>query len=284
MKAKAKEKNRNLLLRVGTAVVLLPAVLWLVWKGDLPFALLISFAAAACAFELNQLPVQGPEHTEVISGAVIASTGAAFLIPLLHHAPLGFLSVEIVLVVLVAAACIDALFFEPDVRLAPRRVGLAVMGAVYGGVMLSALVKLRQLEHGAVWIFLALAVTWANDTGGYFAGRAFGKRKLYPRISPSKTVEGAIGGMAFSIFWGLLTFKLGLPGVPLWGGAVIGLGASILGPLGDLSESMMKRAYGAKDSGKLLPGHGGMLDRLDALLFTAPFVLLCARWLLTGLR
>jgi phosphatidate cytidylyltransferase len=278
VKQKQQEKNRNLGLRIGTAVVLLPAVLWLLWKGDLPFALLISVAAAACAFELNQLPVQGKDVA--ISGAAIASTGAAFLLPLLHHAPLGFLSVEIVLCVLVGVAFVDALFFEEEVTLAPRRVGLAVLGAVYGGLMLSALVRLRQLENGAIWIFLALAVTWANDTGGYFAGRAFGKHKLYPRISPSKTVEGAIGGLAFSIFWGVLVFKLGLPALPLWGGAVIGLGASVLGPLGDLSESAMKRAFGAKDSGKLLPGHGGMLDRLDALLFTAPFVLLCARWLL----
>jgi phosphatidate cytidylyltransferase len=259
-------------------VVLLPAVLWLLWKGDLPFALLISVAAAACAFELNQLPMQGQDVA--VSGAVIASTGAAFLLPLLHHAPLGFLSVEIVLCVLAGVAFVDALFFEEDVTLAPRRVGLAVLGAVYCGLMLSALVRLRQLENGAIWIFLALAVTWANDTGGYFAGRAFGKHKLYPRISPSKTVEGAIGGLAFSVLWGVGVFKLGLPTLPLWGGAVIGLGASILGPLGDLSESAMKRAFGAKDSGKLLPGHGGMLDRLDALLFTAPFVLLCARWLL----
>ena len=269
-------------MRIGTAVVLLPAVLWLLWKGDLPFALLICVAAAACAFELNQLPMQGPAAGRAISGAALASTGAAFLLPLLHHAPLPFLSVELVLTVLVAVACVDALFFEQEIALAPQRVGLAVLGAVYCGVMLSALVRLRQLDHGAVWIFLALAVTWANDTGGYFAGRAFGKHKLYPRISPSKTVEGAIGGAAFSIFWGVLVFKLGLPEVPLWGGAVIGAGASVLGPLGDLSESAMKRAFGAKDSGKLLPGHGGMLDRLDALIFTAPFVLLCARWLLRG--
>ena len=259
-------------------MVLLPAVLWLLWRGDLPFALLISVAAAACAFELNQLPLQGTDHP--ITGAALASTGAAFLLPLLHHAPLPFLSVEMVLVVVTAIACVDALFFEPEVTLAPRRVGLAVLGAVYSGVMLSALVMLRKLPSGAVWIFLALAVTWSNDTGAYFAGRAFGKHKLYPRISPSKTVEGAIGGMLWSIGFGLGVFKLGLPDLPLWGGAVIGLGASLLGPLGDLSESMMKRAYGAKDSGKLLPGHGGMLDRLDALIFTAPFVLLCGRWLL----
>jgi phosphatidate cytidylyltransferase len=184
-----------------------------------------------------------------------------------------------VLVVLVAGACVDALFFEEEIAVVPRRIGLAVMGAVYGGLMLSALVRLRQLDKGAVWIFLALAVTWANDTGGYFAGRAFGKHKLYPRISPKKTVEGAIGGLLFSVLWGVGVFKFGLPELPLWGGAVIGLGASVLGPLGDLSESALKRAYGAKDSGKILPGHGGMLDRLDALLFTAPFVLLCARLL-----
>jgi phosphatidate cytidylyltransferase len=272
------EKNRNLLVRIGTAVVLLPLVLFLIWHGGIWFALLISTAAAACALELNLLPVQGKD--EPISGAALASTGAAFLLPLLHHAPLSFLSVELVLVVVTAAACVDALFFEQDLQLAPRRVGLAVLGAVYAGLMLSALVRLRQLERGEVWIFLALAVTWSNDTGAYFTGRLFGRHKLYPRISPSKTVEGALGGMLWSIAFGLATFHFGLPALPLWGGALIGFGASILGPLGDLSESVLKRAYGAKDSGRLLPGHGGMLDRLDALLFTAPFVLLCGRLLL----
>ncbi|HEX4384045.1 MAG TPA: phosphatidate cytidylyltransferase, partial [Myxococcales bacterium] len=119
--------------------------------------------------------------------------------------------------------------------------------------------------------------TWANDTGAYFAGRAFGKHKLYPRISPSKTWEGAIGGTLSSIVGACVVQRFFLPALSLHGAIVIGAGAAILGPLGDLSESMLKRAYGAKDSGKLLPGHGGLLDRLDALLFNAPFVLLCAR-------
>ena len=136
---------------------------------------------------------------------------------------------------------------------------------------------LRRLEHGVGWIVLALAVTWLNDTGGYFAGRAFGRRKLFPRISPKKTWEGFAGGMLASIAGAVAAKLLFIPELPAWGAAVVGAGAGLLGPLGDLSESLLKRAFGAKDSGRLLPGHGGMLDRIDALFFNAPFVLLCAR-------
>ena len=231
-------------------------------------------AAAAAAQE------QTVAQSQTLSGAAIASAGAAFLIPLLHHGPLAFLSVELVLVGVVIAAFCDALFFEHELEKVPRRVGLAVLGAVYAGLLLSALVRLRQLEAGFWWVILALVVTWANDTGAYFAGRAFGSRKLFVRVSPSKTWEGAIGGAAASIAGALVVAFVWLQALPLWAAALIGLGASVLGPLGDLSESMLKRAYGAKDSGRTLPGHGGMLDRIDALLFNAPFVLLCARLLL----
>ena len=126
---------------------------------------------------------------------------------------------------------------------------------------------------------LTLTVTWLNDSFAYFAGRAFGRRKLYERISPSKTWEGALGGAAGSIAGALIVREIWLPELPSWGAAFIGAGAAVLGPLGDLSESMLKRAFGAKDSGRLLPGHGGLLDRIDALLFNAPFVLFCARLL-----
>ena len=219
-------------------------------------------------------------RSQTLSGAAIASAGAAFLIPLLHHAPLPFLSVELVLVAVTVAGFCDALFFEHDLAKVPRRIGLAVLGPVYAGLMLSALVRLRQLDDGFWWVILALVVTWANDTGAYFAGRAFGRRKLFERVSPSKTWEGAIGGAAASVAGALLVAFVWLHALPLWAASLIALGASVLGPLGDLSESMLKRAYGAKDSGRTLPGHGGMLDRIDALLFNAPLVLLCARVLL----
>ena len=270
-------KPSNTVVRAITAFVLLPLVIWLIWQGGLWFALLISVAASLAAVELNLLPGAAPGP---VPGAAIASAGAAFLLPLLHHGPLPLVSVELVLAAVVILAFCDALFFEHDLAKVPQRVGLALLGAVYAGLLLSALVRLRQVENGFWWVILALVVTWANDTGAYFAGRAFGSRKLFPRVSPSKTWEGAIGGTAASVAGALLVAFVWLPALPLSAAALIGLGASVLGPLGDLSESMLKRAYGAKDSGKTLPGHGGMLDRIDALLFNGPFVLLCARLLL----
>ena len=304
------EKNKNLIVRVATALVLLPLILWLIAQGGLWFTLLISVVAGAAALELNLLPGAGgaaspaaapepaaeltrkerkkvraasPEREErsALSGAAIASVGAAFVLPLLDEVSVPLLSVKSLLAALVILSFADALLFEEELSRAPSRVGLAVLGAAYPGLLISALVRLRQLDQGAWWVVLALVVTWFNDTGAYFAGRAFGKRKLYPRISPSKTWEGAIGGGLASIAGAVLTQHFFLPAVPVWGAAAIGLGASVLGPLGDLSESLLKRSFGAKDSGKLLPGHGGLLDRIDALLFNAPFVLLCARLLAT---
>jgi len=267
------DKNRNLIVRVVTALVLLPGVLWLIWRGGMPFAALIAVAAAACALELNQL------SGTAVTGAAVASLAGAFAIPLLREAQRDGLDVSAVLAAVVILAFTDALLFESELANAPRRVGVAVLGAAYPGVLLASLVPLRQLPRGEWWILLAVTVTWLNDTVAYFAGRALGRRKLYERISPSKTWEGAAGGAAGSIAGALVVRQAWLPEVPIWGAALIGAGAAILGPLGDLSESMLKRAFGAKDSGRLLPGHGGLLDRIDALLFNAPFVLLCARLL-----
>jgi phosphatidate cytidylyltransferase len=290
--------NRNLAVRVATSLVLLPLVVWLIWLGGIWFALLLSVAAAVCALELNLLPSNLPAASDgpkkarsavaeeieelelesaVLTGAGIVSVGGAFLIPLLGEIEFGVVSSEAVLTAVLIVAFADSLFFEEQVARSPQRVGLAVLGVIYPGLLLASLVRLRQLDRGEWWIILALTVTWLNDTGAYFAGRAFGRRKLFPRISPSKTWEGAIGGAAGSILGALVVQHFWLPALPVWGAAVIGAGAAVLGPLGDLSESMLKRAFGRKDSGRLLPGHGGLLDRLDALLFNAPFVLFCAR-------
>ncbi len=292
----------NLTVRLATSLVLLPGVLWLVWLGHLAFALLLSTAAAVCALELNLLPANlpSPEALEegqhrkrpsalqveieeielesaVMTGAAIVSVAGAFLLPLIDEIPLWFLSTRLILTAVLIFAFADTLLFEEELQNAPRRVGLAVLGAVYPGLLLSSLVRLRQFERGEWWVVLALTVTWLNDTCAYFAGRAFGKRKLAERVSPSKTWEGAIGGGLGSVAGALVVQHYWLPQLAPWGAALIGGGAAVLGPLGDLAESMLKRAYGAKDSGRLLPGHGGILDRLDALLFNAPFVLLVAR-------
>ncbi len=121
--------------------------------------------------------------------------------------------------------------------------------------------------RGLAWLLTALLITWLSDTGAYMTGRSFGKRPLAPHISPKKTVEGAIGGLiaaAITAIICVLAFGLGLnPGVA----ALLGIGLSLIGIAGDLTESLIKRQSGVKDSGNLIPGHGGMLDRIDALVF-----------------
>jgi phosphatidate cytidylyltransferase len=127
---------------------------------------------------------------------------------------------------------------------------------------------------------LAFVVAWGNDTAAYFAGHSFGRHKMFERISPKKTWEGFAGGVAGSVVGALAVRWLLAPqALGIGAAAVVGLGAAVLGPLGDLAESMVKRAAGVKDSGNTIPGHGGLLDRIDALLFVAPWIYACAAYL-----
>ena len=147
-----------------------------------------------------------------------------------------------------------------------------IAGVLYVGWLLSFLIALRGLDAGRYWVFLALFMTFASDTTAYFIGRAWGKRRLAPRISPGKTWEGAVAGVLGTIIIGLALVRLF--GLPLSDGETILLGllVSVFGQLGDLVESLFKRNMGTKESGKLLLGHGGILDRLDSIIFTGVVV------------
>jgi phosphatidate cytidylyltransferase len=132
------------------------------------------------------------------------------------------------------------------------------------------------------WIILALAVTWLQDTVAYFVGKAYGRTVMAPLLSPKKTWEGAAAGFLASLLTApLFTLLLGLP-ISLAGAALIGAAAGIIGPLGDLVESLIKRQIGIKDSGTLIPGHGGLLDRIDSMLFIGPLVYYLALALTQG--
>jgi phosphatidate cytidylyltransferase len=150
---------------------------------------------------------------------------------------------------------------------------LTLLGAVYVGALggtLAALRLLRPGEAGAWRVTLLLAIIMGSDTLAFFVGRALGRRKLAPQISPGKTVEGAAGGLLGGVAGALLVRWFGLPELPLGHALLLGVLVAALGVAGDLVESLLKRWAGVKDSGGLLPGHGGMLDRLDSLLFGAP--------------
>lgn len=155
---------------------------------------------------------------------------------------------------------------------AGRHLSYVFAGLVYVP-MLGCVWPLLKKELGPEWLFLALALAFLSDTMAYFAGRAFGKHKLYEAVSPKKTVEGALGGLVGGVaaMVGMGHYWLA-PQIPIAHAVVLGLAGSALGQLGDLVESMIKRTFKIKDSGNILPGHGGMLDRVDGLLFVAPLV------------
>lgn len=149
-----------------------------------------------------------------------------------------------------------------------------VAGILYVGWLLGHLVALRGLDDGRNWVFFILFVTWASDTFAFFVGRKFGRHKLAPSISPGKTWEGAAGGVGAAVIMSILFFAPTPFRLPLASWQIIPLAVlvSIFGQLGDLVESLLKRNMGVKDSGSLMPGHGGVLDRIDSLVFASVVV------------
>ncbi len=157
------------------------------------------------------------------------------------------------------------------------RLALVSLGFLYLGILAPMIGLIRDFWQGGIWVLLLFAVTWLNDTFAYFVGHWWGRRKLAPQVSPGKTLEGFFGGMVGSLVGSLFVWFFWQP-LPLAAALLLALLAGVIGPLGDLSESLLKRAFGVKDSGHLIPGHGGMLDRIDALLFNAPVVYGFALW------
>jgi phosphatidate cytidylyltransferase len=152
-----------------------------------------------------------------------------------------------------------------------ERWAMNLASSIYIGFLLSNLVTLRGIPDGIYWVITAFAITWMYDGLAYFTGRALGRHKLWPRISPKQTWEGLIGGTVAGILTAVVLGYV-LLGLSPWAGLVLGALVTAVAPFGDLSVSLFKRAANAKDTGHLIPGHGGALDRLDSLLFTFTIV------------
>jgi phosphatidate cytidylyltransferase len=228
----------------------------------------------------------------------------AGLIPLAVHATYqGIQFPSLAIAALIVVATLGLAIWRRGVEGKPLgAAATTIFGAVYVGGMLSfgyalryhpyafADVKLRwgTVSSGALLLMLPLLVTWASDIGAYAVGRTMGKHKLIPLVSPGKTVEGAIGGLIASVIvaWafgnGVLrpAAQLGFKWYPL-GLILFGVVVSVAAQVGDLAESLLKREAGVKDSSRILPGHGGILDRLDSLFFVLPVSYLLTGWLLT---
>lgn len=272
------EKNKNLLARVISALVLLPVVLWLFWRGGYWTAGLLAVTAAVCASEY--FTIVG----KTLGPAQWVGMAAAALFPILPPwLGVGFPAGAFWTVLAVFFFAWIFHLIKGPLPEAPTRAAHLITGVLYAGLGLAALAATRLLDHGFAWVVCALVITWGNDTSAYFAGRFLGRHKLYPAVSPNKTWEGFVGGLCGSVLGLFIMRWFFFPQLPVSACFLVGTLGGLLGPLGDLCESMLKRAYQVKDSGTLLPGHGGFLDRIDALLFNAPLVFLYAISLGRGL-
>jgi phosphatidate cytidylyltransferase len=266
----------NLTLRVATALVALPVLLAILFLGQ-PWwwlAFLLLAAGMTGAYELYGMTYPGDRVAQFVGALTIAAvTLGVYMAPEHPKCLLGTLVLVPTVAIVLALWRLDAI--EP----AALQLMTGVFGPLWIGGGVGAVALLRKLggAEGAGLSLLTLVLAWSGDTGGYFAGRAFGKHKLYEKVSPKKTVEGAIGGVASVIAFTLGARALLLPSISIRDAVVLAVVAGILGILGDLGESLIKRSTGVKDSGGIVPGHGGMLDRIDAVLITAPITL--AYWL-----
>ena len=254
--------------RLATAVVAIPLLLALIFYapgwgwGVVVVALsalaLLEYVGLAFPTQRGARVVASVLGLLVIVAAVSHSTAGPWLSAAISGALAGSLSY-----VVLGRRDIERGFVD---------VGLMMVGILYAGLLLPHFYWLRILPDGPSWVTFVIAVAMAGDSGGYFVGHAFGRHKLIPHVSPGKTVEGALGIVAFSLVAAAASKVILLPQRSWSEMLALGAVAAILGQIGDLGESVMKRSFGAKESGALFPGHGGVLDRIDSLLFPVVLV------------
>jgi phosphatidate cytidylyltransferase len=274
-------RTNALAIRIASVVVLLPLIIAGVWWP--PTTVLLAGVATSLAIgELFAMFRHGGYQPRLAEGLTIGwlICAATFFQPLT--------TIDLLLAVMFVAiiGTLIAEIARRDRQTSLLSWALTLAGAYYVGGLLSSYLLLRQLEQplqdgwlafaqippGAAWVFFTLATTWLQDTGAFFVGRAFGRTKMAPILSPKKSWEGFAGGMAAAIATALFCVPLlGLP-ITLVEAVILGMAAGIFGPLGDLAESLIKRQVGVKDSGFIIPGHGGILDRIDSILFTGPVI------------
>jgi phosphatidate cytidylyltransferase len=294
-----------LLKRIATAVVLIPIVLLLILRAPVPLVALVAAGVALVTVQeflkltesYGVSPLQWPTYIFVGLFFLLLAVSASGETPQVY-------ALKFVLVVAFVAALAPFIFLTIAMRRAQMSGAYPAAAAssfafVYIALPLAMLVQLREQWAGAFWLLYLLLVVWAGDILAYFVGKSLGRHLMAPRISPKKTWEGAAASLAASLIVGSLLFTyalqissfllrlgliqrrdglFGLEKPELWPIILLTIALNVAAQLGDLVESLIKRGAGVKDSGTILPGHGGMLDRIDALLFAAPVLWYYAAW------
>jgi len=251
-----------------TALVAAAPAIWIIgWSPALVFDAAISACALLALYELLILGRKKGFHLPVVLCLLVA----AFILAAFVLEPISVEMGVFVALLLIPASYV---FMQGSLDEALPSSAIAVMATLYVGMLGGSLIRMRGdfPGDGPKLIFFLLLVVWLGDAGAYYTGKTFGRHKLSPRISPKKTIEGLAGGILTSVITAVIIHFTFFPNFPLLHAIIAGVILSCSGVVGDLAESMWKRSADVKDSGTLIPGHGGFLDRFDSIFFTAPIL------------
>ena len=263
----------NLTKRIITALIILPPILALLFMGNpIHIAAFAIILAGMAGFEFASISL---EKNQYLQKFLTSSLSAIFAMALALS--VKNITISISVIITVAPICFLMFMFGSDnnkklfYSTASSLTGIIYTGGLFGAL---ALIPLKNIDNGKYWILLLLSSVILNDTFAYTTGRLFGKHKLNKTISPNKTWEGSFGGIIGSLVAAITVKELFLQNIPILHIIIFGIILGVGGQVGDLMESFVKRSFDVKDSGKILPGHGGILDRMDSLMLGAPIVLL----------
>jgi phosphatidate cytidylyltransferase len=254
---------------LAAAVGLLVIVPALIWGGEPAVEIIVPIAGLVCLGEYAAMAFPGDRRVALgwLAG------GSALVYGTMLYVGLHWVAMALALVVMASMAFV-ALRPGETLQGAADRMARYLLGIGWIGGLLAFLPLLRRLDQGILWVVLVLVIPWAGDTGAYFAGRAFGRHPMSPRVSPKKTWEGFAGGITLSVVGVFIVSAFSTASFGVLECLLLGLVLGAVSVVGDLSESLLKRSYDVKDSGWIMPGHGGLLDRVDSLLFVGPLLYL----------
>jgi phosphatidate cytidylyltransferase len=260
-------RARGLTKRVLSTLVLLPVFVWIVVQGPVwLFGAVVVLVAAVAQWELTGIFAQAGIRTFRwlgLAGGILVTAG--FALPGPEH---------FVLTVVVLGVLAAGLWASDGTRGSWQPAAVTVFGICYVNWLLGHGFWLRDQRDGSAWVLMLVWVTWMGETAAYLVGSAVGRHKLAPLVSPGKTVEGAVAQLVVSVLAAVAGRAWFFPALGAGEAVTVGLLLGLVGQVGDLVESAVKRSVGTKDTGRLIPGHGGMLDRIDSLLFNTPVLYL----------